>query len=65
MPGVAEASSGCEAVTEYVGQSPDIAPPDSVQGGVETVMSLCANMPTARLVVSRQVRGVKISTEAL
>ena len=54
MKVVAEASSGKEAVDQFVAQSPDLAILElkfALMDGFETVKSICATNPEARLVV--------------
>ncbi len=51
---IAEASSGREAVDQFVAQSPDLALLElnlPLMDGIETVKSICAVNPAARLVV--------------
>ena len=51
---IAEASSGQEAVDQFVAQSPDLALLElklPLMDGIETVKSICAKNPAARLVV--------------
>jgi two-component system NarL family response regulator len=54
MKVIAEASSGREAVDQFVAQSPDLALLElklPLMDGIETVKSICAKNPAARLVV--------------
>ena len=54
MKVIAEASSGREAVDQFAAQSPDLALLElklPLMDGIETVKSICAKNPTARLVV--------------
>ena len=54
MKVVAEASSGQDAVDQYVMESPDLAILElkfPLMDGIETVKSICAKVPAARLVV--------------
>lgn len=57
---VAEASNGREAVEKYVSQSPDIALLElrlPLMNGLEAVMSICAKLPAARLVIFTTCQG--------
>lgn len=60
MQVVAVASNGREALEKYIEQSPDIALLElrlPLMDGVETVMSICARTPTARLIVFTICQG--------
>jgi two-component system NarL family response regulator len=60
MQVVAEASNGREALEKYVAQSPDIALLElrlPLLDGVDTVLSICAKVPDARLVVFTTYHG--------
>ncbi len=51
---IAEASSGQDAVDQFIAQSPDLAILElklPLMDGIETVKSICAKNPSARLVV--------------
>jgi two-component system, NarL family, response regulator len=60
MQVVAEASNGREAMEKYVSQSPDVALIElrlPLMNGIETVMSICAKLPAARLVIFTACQG--------
>ena len=60
MQVVAQASNGPEAVEKYVAQSPDVALLDlrlPLMDGVQTVLSICAKKPTARVVIFTACQG--------
>jgi DNA-binding NarL/FixJ family response regulator len=57
---VAEASNGRDAVEKYLAQLPDVALLElrlPLMDGVETVRSICAKVPAARLVVFTTCQG--------
>ena len=57
---VAEASNGREAMEMYLAQLPDVALLElrlPLMDGVETVRSICAKVPSARLVVFTTCQG--------
>jgi two-component system, NarL family, response regulator len=57
---VAEAADGQEAVEKFLAHSPDIALLElrlPIMDGVEVVMSICAKMPAARLVIFTTCKG--------
>jgi DNA-binding NarL/FixJ family response regulator len=60
MQVIAEASDGQQAVDEYVSSGPDVALIElrlPVMDGIETVTSICARVPDARLVIFTTCRG--------
>ena len=60
MQVIAEASNGREAVEKYVATSPDVVLLElrlPLMDGLETVMSICAKAPAARLVVFTMCQG--------
>jgi DNA-binding NarL/FixJ family response regulator len=60
MQVIAEASDGREAVEKYVALSPDVVLLElklPLMDGIETVMSICAKAPAARLVVFTMCQG--------
>jgi DNA-binding NarL/FixJ family response regulator len=60
MQVIAEASDGQQAVDEYVSSSPDVALLElrlPFMDGIETVTSICARVPDARLVIFTNYQG--------
>ena len=60
MQVIAEASDGQQAVDEYVSSSPDVALLElrlPFMDGIETVTSICARVPDARLVIFTNCQG--------